>query len=75
MAKTGSWMAANPVPSLIGANMLSSALAKEPEDPERARQKRSNIAGVGYGGAGKPIGGGIGLVRQAQRNDLRTSTV
>jgi len=76
LSSAGTWMAANPMPTMMAGQMLSSAFtpsaAEEQAEIDAERRKRSNIAGV-YGDAtGSPIS--LGLVQQAQQQDLRAPT-
>jgi len=72
----GEWMAANPTATMLGGQMLSSALtpsqAETEEEIAKGRRDRSNIAGVSGTGEGSPIS--LGLVQQAQQQDLRAPT-
>jgi len=87
-AKNGaSWMQRNPIPTIMGAQVLQS-LVPPPELPNQAlelekyRRENSTIAGVGYGGGGTPLGAATHSngsptregVRSALRSDLKSST-
>lgn len=71
-----SWMSANPALTIAGGQLAQSVFApsaaQEYGEMEDERRKRSNIAGVNYDGTGTPID--LGLVRQAQRQDLHDPT-
>jgi hypothetical protein len=75
-SNAGSYMAANPELTIAGGTALSSmftpSAADDYEAMMRAKQEGSNIAGVNYDGSGSQID--IGLVRRAQRDDLRKPT-
>ena len=72
----GSWMAANPLPTMVGGQMLSAAFtpsaAEEQAELEEQRRLNSNIAGVSGSGEGAPIS--LGLIQQAQQQDLAAPT-
>ena len=76
LSTAGSWMAANPMATMIGGQMLSSAMAPSEadqyEEMMKARRRGSNIAGVSGTGEGSPIS--LGLVQQAQQQDLQSPT-
>lgn len=76
ISQAGTLMAANPMATMVGGQMLSSAFtpsaAEEQEEIDRKRREQSNIAGVYGTGEGDPIS--LGLVQQAQQQDLRTPT-
>ena len=70
------WMAANPMATMVGGQMLSSAFTPSASEEmmklEEERRKRSNIAGVYGTGEGSPIS--LGLIQQAQQRDISTPT-
>ncbi len=72
----GKWMAANPMATMVGGQMLSAATtpseAETYAEMEAERRKNSNIAGVSGTGEGSPIS--LGLIQQAQQQDLSAPT-
>lgn len=72
----GAWMAANPMATMVGGQMMSSAFAPNQTDEqlrlEEERRKGSNIAGISGTGEGSPIS--LGLIQQAQQQDLKAPT-
>jgi hypothetical protein len=76
LAQAGQWITNNPKLAIAGAKGVAAAMAPDPYEEWKKQQdymrSSSNIAGVSGAGGGQPIG--LGLVDQAQQQDLYAPT-